>query len=140
MFKDANLMHDMITGRSASGIIHFINQTPIEWFSKCQATVETATYGSEFVAARVTTEQIHGLRITLHSLGVRLDGPSWMFGDNKSVVTSGTIPHSMLSKRHNALAYHHVREACAAHVINFVHISIKQNISDALKKFLPYPV
>ena len=50
-FKDANLMHDMVTGRSATGIIHFVNQTPIDWFSKWQSTVETATYGSEFVAA-----------------------------------------------------------------------------------------
>ena len=52
-FKDANLMHDLITGRSASGIFHMVNQTPVVWFSKRQNTVETATYGSEFVAARL---------------------------------------------------------------------------------------
>ena len=50
-FVDANLFHDMITGRSISGIIDLLNQTPIDWFSKRQATVETATYGSEFVAS-----------------------------------------------------------------------------------------
>ena len=50
-YFDANLMHDVITGRSASGVLHFLNQTPWEWFSKCQAQVETATYGSEFMAA-----------------------------------------------------------------------------------------
>ena len=144
-FKDANLMHDLVTGRSAMGIIHFVNQTPIDWFSKRQPTVETATYGSEFVAAKTATEQILDLRITLRSLGVPLDGPSWLFGDNKSVVTSGTIPHSTLSKRHNALAYHRVRETCASksngkNVMNFIHISTKQNASDVLTKFLPYTV
>ena len=46
----------------------------------------------------------------------------------------------MLSKWHNALAYHRVREACAAHIINFIHISTKQNVSNVLTKFLPYPV
>ena len=50
-YVDANLMHDMITGRSVTGILHLINKTPIDWYSKKQATVETATYGSEFVAA-----------------------------------------------------------------------------------------
>ena len=130
----------MITGRSATGIIHLVNQTPIDWYSKRQATVETATYGSEFVAARIATEQIVDLRITLRSLGVPIEGPSWMFGDNKSVVTSGTIPHSTLSKRHNALAYHKVREAVAAEILYFVHVSTKQNVADALTKFLPYPV
>jgi hypothetical protein len=44
-YADANLYHDLITGRAVSGMIHFINQTPIEWYSKKQATVETATYG-----------------------------------------------------------------------------------------------
>ena len=50
-YFNANIMHDVITGHSASGILHFLNQTPLEWFSKCQAQVETATYGSEFMAA-----------------------------------------------------------------------------------------
>jgi hypothetical protein len=50
-YVDANLMHDVITGRSVTGILHLVNKTPIDWFSKKQATVETATYGSEFIAA-----------------------------------------------------------------------------------------
>ena len=49
-YVDANLMHDVITGRSVSGIIHMLNKTPIEWFCKRQNQVETATYGSEFMA------------------------------------------------------------------------------------------
>ena len=80
------------------------------------------------------------LRYTLRMLGVPLEGPAWMFGDNQSVVTSATIPHSSLSKRHNALAYHRVREAQAAKVLNFLHIPGAQNPADVLTKFLPYAV
>jgi len=69
-FVDANLMHCMATGKSVTGILHLINKTPIDWFSKKQATVETATYGSEFVVARTCTEQIIDLRNTLRYLGV----------------------------------------------------------------------
>ena len=50
-YLDANLYHDMTNGRSVTGILHFINKTPIDWYSKKQNTVETATYGSEFVAS-----------------------------------------------------------------------------------------
>jgi hypothetical protein len=57
-YVDANLYHDMMTGRSVSAVLHFFNQTPIEWFSKKQATVEAATYGSEFVAAKLAIQQI----------------------------------------------------------------------------------
>ena len=45
-YVDANLFHDALTGRSVTGILHLANGTPIDWFSKKQATVETATYGS----------------------------------------------------------------------------------------------
>jgi hypothetical protein len=69
-YVDANLMHDVVTGRSVTGILHLANKTPIEWFSKKQATGETATYGSEFVAARICVEQIIDLCNSLRYLGV----------------------------------------------------------------------
>jgi hypothetical protein len=87
-YVDANLMHDVATGRSVIGILHLINKTPIEWYSKKQATVETATYGSAFVAARICVEQIIDLRNTLRYLGVPIKKKSYMLGDKKSVVES----------------------------------------------------
>ena len=33
-YVDANLLHDMTTGRSVTAVLHLVNQTPIEWFSK----------------------------------------------------------------------------------------------------------
>ena len=138
-FVDANLYHCKLTGRAATGILHVVNQTPIDWFSKRQSTVETATYGSEFVAGRIATEQIIDLRITLRSMGVPIDGKSWLLGDNKSVITSSTIPTSTLNKRHNALAYHKVRSTIASGAMMFCHIKGTENPADVMTKFLPYP-
>ena len=59
---DANLNHYLVTGKSLTGCLHFVNTTPVDWYSKKQATVETATYGSEFVAAKTATEQIMAAR------------------------------------------------------------------------------
>ena len=69
----------------------------------------SATFGSEFVAARIAVDQIIDLRTTLRYLGVPVRGKSFMFGDNQAVVNNNAIPHSCLSKRHNALSYHRVR-------------------------------
>jgi hypothetical protein len=113
-FVDANLMHDYITGRSATGILHMLNLTIVDWFSKRQDTVELATYGLEFVAARQATEQIMDIRNTLRYFGVPVRDKTYMFGDNQSVVTSLTLPHSVLKKSHNLLSYHRVHEAIAA--------------------------
>ena len=68
-----------------------ITDTPIDWFSKLQGTVEAATYGSEFMAARLATQQIIDLRITLRYMGVPIDGSAWLFGDNESVIKSSII-------------------------------------------------
>ena len=86
-FLGANLLHDVVTGKSVTAVLHFINTTPIDWYSRRQATVETATYGSEFVAARTATEQVIDLRNTLRYLGVPIVTKAYMFGDNKSVIT-----------------------------------------------------
>ena len=88
---DANLNHCLATGKSLTGCLHFVNKTPVDWYSKKQATVETATYGSEFVAAKTATEQIMDIRQTLRYLGAPIATKSILFGDNRSVVTSAIL-------------------------------------------------
>jgi hypothetical protein len=96
--------------------------------------VETATYGSEFSAARTAIQQIAGLRLTLQYLGVNIDSTSYLFGDNESVVKSSTLPQSQLGKRHHALAYHFTREAVASKMVTFHHIPSELNVADILSK------
>jgi hypothetical protein len=138
-YTDANLYHDMLTGRSVTGILHFCNQTLVDWYSKRQATVETATFGSEFTAARISVDQIIDLRTTLRYLGVPVNTKSFMFGDNQAVVTNSSIPHSSLNKRHNALSYHRVREMIAAKILGYYWIDGKKNPSDIVSKHWSYP-
>jgi hypothetical protein len=133
-YVDANLFHDIITGRSVTAILHLINKTPFEWFTKRQATVETATFGSEFTAARTAVDQIVDIRTSLRYLGVPVCEETYMFGDNESVVKNSTLPHSVLNKRHNALSYHRVREAIAAGFLKFYHIRGESNPADILSK------
>ena len=102
--------------------------------TKRQATVETATYGSEFVAARIATDQIIDLRYTLMYLGVPVRSERYMFGDNKSVVDSASIPTSTLSKKSTLASYHRVREAIAAGYLQFNWKDGKSNPSDILSK------
>jgi hypothetical protein len=60
-------------------------------------------------------------------MGIPLDGPIWMFGDNQSVITSSTIPESTFNKRQNALSYHLVQECIAAKIIYFINVEGKYN-------------
>ena len=73
---------------------------------------------------------------TLRAMSVPLDWEAWSLGDNESVVTSSTIPHSVLGKRHNFPLHHRVRAAVAHKVMKFCHVRTHQNIADILTKFL----
>ena len=136
IYVDANHGHDLITRRSVTGIIVYLNNTPIRWVCKRQKTVETATYGSELVAARIATELVMEVRYQLRMLGVPLEGPGLLLGDNMSVVLNTTVPSSVLKKKHNALAYGRVCEAIAAKIIRFAHIKSEDNQADVLTKSL----
>ena len=82
---------------------------------------------------------IEGLRYKLRMLGIPINGPTTMFGDNESVVTSAVKPESQLKKKHNAIAFHRVREAIAARFIRFSHIAGEFNLADILSKPVPGP-
>ena len=137
LFCDAAHATCLITRRSTTGIIIFLNGMPILWYSKRQNTLESSTFGSEFVALRIAVEMNNALWIKLRMLGIPLEGPTNGFCGNESVVKNATIPESRLSKKHNAIAYHKVRESCACNSICICHEPGKKNLSDVLTKFLP---
>ena len=74
------------------------------------------------------------IRTTLSYLGVSIGDKSYMFGDNRSVVTNSTIPNSTISKRHDLASYHRVREAIAAKYISFHWKDGKSNPADIINK------
>ena len=137
-YVDANLCHDMITGRSVTGIIHLLDQTVINYYTKKQPVVETATCGSEYMAARIVIEQIMDLQISLRYLEVNLKGATYLFGDNKTVVDSSIHPKSRLHERHILLSFHRVREAIAAKILHFIFIPNPLNPADVLSKHWGY--
>ena len=104
---------------SSHSMLAHSKSTPSHWHTKRKSTVETATFGYEFVAARIATDQIINLRYTLRYLGVPVRSRSYMFGDNKYAVDSASIPTSTLSKKSTLASYHRVREAIAAGYFQF---------------------
>ena len=114
-----------------------INNMPVKWISKRQKTIETSTYGVEFVAAKLAVETILEYRTMLRLMGANVEKTSLLLGDNQSVVINTTILSSVLKKKHCALSYHKVRETISCDILRFAHIESTQNYSDLLTKALP---
>ena len=108
----------------------------IEWLSKKQDTVKTAVFGSEFVAMTHGVETLRGLRYKLRMMGVFIDGPTYVYGDNMSVIFNTSRPESQLKKKSNSLCCHAVRESVAVGECITTHTPTLLNFSDLLTKVL----
>ena len=136
-FVDANHAGDTSNRRSHTGILIFINRSPIHWFSKQQSTVEASTFGAEFNAMKTSVEMIEALRYKLRMFGVPLLGSANTFCDNQSVYSNTVEPESTLKKRHHSIAYHRCREAVAAGTIRIAKQGTEKNLADVFTKILP---
>ena len=136
IFWDADHAHDIKTRRSISGILGFIGSTPVFWKSTRQGCIATSTYCSEFIAKRTAVEEAISMRYMLCCFGIPVTKPTRMYGDNRGVIDSVSIPQSELKKRHIAISYHFVREAIAAKIIDVTWIASNENYADILTKDL----
>ena len=83
-------------------------------------------------------KQIINLRLTLRYLGVPVEGPTHVFGDNKTMVDASSLPHARLHKCHTVLSFHWVREVAAARILKMFYLPGPQNPANILSKHWGY--
>jgi hypothetical protein len=132
-FVDADLAGNTVTRRSQTGILIFVNRTPVIWYSKRQNTVESlyvCTFGSEITAMKNAIELIEALRYKLRMFGIPINGATNIFCDNEAVTKNYSDPTSTLKKKHHSIAYHRNSEAVAAGTCRITKEDTEMNLSD----------
>jgi len=133
---DADHAGDTATRRSRTGFIVYINSAPVYWLSKKQPSVESSSFGSEFVAMRSCCEYLRGLRYKLRMMGIPILGYCHVYGDNQSVLANTSVPESVLKKKSQSIAYHYVREGVARNEWRTAYVNTKDNEADLLTKVM----
>ena len=133
---DSDHAGETMTRRPRTGFLVFLNKSPIYWHSKKQTSCETSTFGSEFVAMKQACEYIRGLRYKIRMMGIPCEDPCFIFGDNQSVLANTGNPDSQLRKKSCSIAYHFVREGCAANEWRTAYIKTTSNLADLMTKCL----
>ena len=80
------------------------------------------------------TEYVSGVRYKLWMMGIKVDEPAFVFGDNKSVLCNTTAPESTLKKKSNTIAYHFVREGVARDEWRTAYVNTDENVADLFTK------
>ena len=115
-----------------------LNNAPLYWFSKKQSSMGTSSFGSEFVAMRQCCEYLKGLRYKLRMMGIPVNNPCFIFGDNQSVLWNTTIPDSMSKKKTASVSYYFVREGVSSDEWRTTYyVPTNDNPADILTKNLP---
>ena len=82
-------------------------------------------------------EYLRGLRYKLRMMGIPVNAPAYIFGDNQSVLCNTTMPDSTLKKKTNSIYYHLIREGAARDEWQTAYVNTHDNKADLLTKFLP---
>ncbi len=67
---DADHAGDTVTRRSRTGFLVYLNSALVCWLSRKQTSVESSSFGSEFVAMKHCCEYLRGLRYKLRMMGI----------------------------------------------------------------------
>ena len=136
-YLDSDHAGHAVTRRSRTGYIIYLNNSPIYWTSKKQGSIQTSTFGSEFIAMKECCEYLCSLRYKLRMMGISCDLPAYVLGDNKSVLVNSSIPTSVLKKKSCSIAYHFVREETSMDEWMVGYVSTNDNVADLLSKPIP---
>ena len=137
LYVDSDFAGDGNNRRSRTGFFVFLNESPIQWFSKRQTRVENSVFGAEFIAMKTGLDTVKGIRYKLRMMGIPIDGPTYVYGDNMSVINNTSKPESILKKKANSICYHSIRESVAADECRTAHIRTHENCADIATKTMP---
>ena len=135
---DADHAADTITRRSRTGFLVYLNSALVYWSSKKQTSIESSSFSSEFITMKQCCEYIRSLRYKLRMMGIPVEGPAYIHGDNQSVLCNTSRPDSTLKKKSQSIAFHFVREGVARDEWRTAYMNTHYNEADLLTKVLPH--
>ena len=83
---------------------------------------------------KACAEANHGLQYKLHMMGVLIEEPTYVYGDNMSVLYNTTSPESTCKKKSNSIAYDFIHECVAMEELLTGYVPTEENIADLLTK------
>ena len=134
---DADDASNTVTRRSRTGILVYLNCLLIHWWSKKQTSIESSSFGAEFIAMKQCCEYMLGLRYKLHMMGILCDQLSHIYSDNQSVLANMMMPDSTLMKKSQSIAYHFVHKGSVHGEWRIAYTNTHDNEAHLLTKLLP---
>ena len=135
-YSDSSLNVDIDDGRSVTGHIFYLGESPITWCSQKQETVALSSCEAEFMAATETSEQAIWLQDILSEITGRECEKVIIRVDNKSAISLTKNPVFHGRSKHIHRRYHFIRECVEKGQVCVEHVAGSKQKADILTKAL----
>ena len=117
----------------------FLGSNPISWSSTNQHTVARSSTKAEYHSIVAAATKLQWVKSLLLELLVPVQSSSTLFLDNLGVtyLSSNLVFHSRM--KHLRIDYHFVCHLVQSFELHFVHVSVGDQLVDALTKSLSWP-
>ena len=93
-------------------------------------------FAAEFTAMNARLEGTPRICYKLCMMGIPVEGPSYFYDDNMSVIHNVTRPKYTLKKKRNSVCYRAVRESDAMKETICCHMRSEENMGDIANKIM----
>ena len=101
----------LISLQQKLGVLIYVNFLQTIWYSKIQNTVESSTFGSEFISQCNVMKLVKYMCYKLRMMGSLLETvPTDVWANNYIIVKNTSTPESILRNKHVAILYHNKYE------------------------------
>lgn len=135
-YSDNSHNVDMDDGRSTTGHIFYLNDSPITWCSTKQETVALSSCEAEFMAATEAAKQAIWLQELLGEIIGKLSEKVTIRVDNKSAIALTRNPVFHGRSKHIHTRYHFIRECVDNEQVEVQYVPGEEQKADILTKAL----
>jgi len=108
--------------------------SPLSWSSKQQAVVALLSCEAKYLATTHCTCDVLWFRNLFAELSFQQTQPMSLFCDNQGTFACTHDPHAHSKMKHIAICEHFIRDCIIKRLIDVIHVSNKENITNLLTK------
>lgn len=139
-FADSDYAGDVDDRKSTSGYVFMLGTGAVSWSSKKQPVVTLSTTEAEFIAAASCACQGVWLRRILEKLGHVQGMATTIYCDNSSAIKLSRNPVLHGRSKHIDVRFHFLRDLTRDGVVELIHCSTQEQVSDIMTKPLKLEV
>ena len=136
-WSDSDYAGDPNDYKSTSGVVVFIGCLIICWYCSKQSTTAQSSTDAEAISMNFATKEVVWIRGFLKELGMDLELPTRMKGDNLAAIMLSRNPMFHKRTKHIIVKIAYMQEMVKESVTLWEHIGTNDNIADMFTKALP---